>query len=427
MIDFPSNPANGYIHSEQGQSWQWHSPPDCWAVASGGSLIGAGAGYIDPKDFGAPTDGVSPASAGIQAAIDAIINKSVNGSLWINRPYALDRPLTVYGRSAIHILGDASFDRRAFPNEFNGNRLYPHASMTEKELLKVGEFSKQDTNPQGIMIEGVNFDGRDINGDHVLNQVGLYVRDTSDVYLRRNYFGGFDRTDNTGFGVIVEGTAEGNCFGTISDNCIYSNSQHGIFYTGLGTTDMRHSNNLYVGVTRAMTLGYDDRNPDNVRQQGGAGMQTTNDHFTYTGMPTAGWFIRNGGQGGSLMVTNNYFDQHGTAYPIRLGNAKVKLTNSHFLMAAAQNSQGLIRVQTSGSQQTIVSHNTVDLVGSELQSLVHYTAITSEPTGGVITANEVYGVSGNDAWKGHAMLGDGTVIDNIEKANLVIKHNVRTI
>lgn len=371
---------------------------------SGGGGGGSG-GFVTPQDFGAPEEGYYPASQYIQTAIDRLAERELTGVVWLDREYALEQPLVL--RKGVILAGNLNVNRRDFPATFNGVRLYPHDSAPQgMTLIQIGTAGNMGDNPNGTYMAGLALDGRLANGTHLLGCIGLYIRDTSDVRFQDGYLGGFDRTNNTGFGAIIEGSGEGNCFGTSFHNSIIHNCQHGIFYTGLGTTDMRHSNNLYVGVTRALTLGWDDRGGSLV-QQGGAGMQIVNDHFTYTGMPTAGWFIRSGGQGGSLMVANTYFDQHGTAEPIRLGNAKAKFLGCHFLMAAAQNAQGLIRVMTGGTQQVIVQGCTVDLMGSTLKSLVFYSAISTTPTGGIVTGNMVYGTG--SAWVGFTTNSAGLI------------------
>ena len=379
-------------------------------------------GIVSPLSFGAPSDGVSPASLGIQAAIDAVASRGATGVVWFDRPYAIDTSLVL--PPGVILKGNASYNRRDFPNTFNGVRLYPHASAPDGiSLLNVGGVGTMSSNPNGGYIDGLAFDGRLYNGDHKTGCVGMTIRDTSDFRIFNTYFGGFDRTNNTGICVLVEGTGEGNCFGTTFAQCIFSNSQHGVIYTGLGTTDMRHSNNLYVGVTRALSIGYDDRAPGSPVQLGGAGMQIVNDHFTYTGMPTAGWYIRNGGQGGSLMVANTYFDQHGTGTPIRLGGSKTKIIGSHFLCAKSQNSPGLIRVMSGGSQQTIVANCTVDLNECALQSLVYYSAKEGTPTGGVITGNMAYGTGAS--YLGAAIDSTGTLLPDAATASWVNNNNVR--
>lgn len=388
---------------------------------------GALGDLVSPSDYGAPTDGTSPSSEGIQAAMDAIASGERSGILWFDRPYAIDREI-VYKKGVL-CMGNGAWDRRSFPNTFHGNRLYPHASLTANSagqdsirLMRIGEFGQMEDNPQSVMLRGVCFDGRGFDGQHVLSLTGLLVRDTSDVRFLDGYFGGFDRTANTGFGMLVEGSGEGNCFGTTVGNSIFSNSQHGLFFTGLGTTDMRIFQNLFVGVTRALTLGYDDRDLGAVSQLGGAGVQCTANHYTYTGMPSTGWFIRSGGQGGSLMCTNEYYDQHGQSFPVRLGNSKAKITNSHFLCAADQNALGLIRVSTAGSQQLICSHNTVDTKGSALKALVHFSAKAGIPTGGIIAQNEVYG--GQTAWVGHATDSSGAAIPDTDNGAYFQGQNV---
>lgn len=379
-------------------------------------------GIVSPLSFGAPSDGVSPASLGIQAAIDAVASRGATGVVWFDRPYAIDTSLVL--PPGVILKGNASYNRRDFPNTFNGVRLYPHASAPDGiSLLNVGGVGTMSSNPNGGYIDGMAFDGRLYNGDHKTGCVGMTIRDTSDFRTFNTYFGGFDRTNNTGICVLVEGTGEGNCFGTTFAQCIFSNSQHGVIYTGLGTTDPRHSNNLYVGVTRALSLGYDDRAPGAPVQLGGAGMQIVNDHFTYTGMPTSGWYIRNGGQGGSLMVANTYFDQHGTGTPIRLGGSKTKIIGSHFLCAKSQDSPGLIRVMSDGSQQTIVANCTVDLNECALQSLVYYSAKEGTPTGGVITGNMVYGTGAS--YLGAAIDSTGTLLPDAATASWVNNNNVR--
>lgn len=378
--------------------------------------------FVLPRQFGAPDDGKSPASAGLQAAIDALAGKARGGLIWIDRPYALDRGLIL--RPGVVLMGNGSFNRRTFPDSFLGARLYPHGSAPlGMSLLSVGASGAMGTNPNGGYIQGVALDGRKNSGGPLRGAVGLHIRDTSDFRAFNCYFGGFDRTDNTGICALVEGAAPGNCLGATFDHCIFSNSQHGVFYTGEGATDMRHSNNLYVGVTRALTLGYDDRGAT-LRQEGGSGCQVVNDHFTYTGMPAQGWFIRSGGQGGTLMVSNAYFDQHGSAYPIRLGNSKAKIVGCHFLMARAQHSPGLIRVQTAGSQQLVATGNTIDLRGSRLQSFVHYTAREGVPSGGIVSGNTVYGKG--QAWKGIAMDRSGTVLPPTDNGSFYLGQNVRS-
>lgn len=372
-----------------------------------------------PFEYGAPTDGVSPASAGIQAAIDQAYNDG-GGIVWFDASYAIDTPIVM--KRGVSLLGNASFNRRVFPDVFHGNELYMHESNSARELLNIGTFGNADNNPQATMIEGVCFNGKRQDTSDITDIVGVYVRDTSDTYFRRCCFGGFDRAGSTGYGIIVEGTGEGNCFGTIADNNIYSNSQHGITYIGLGTTDMRHSNNLYVGCTRAMSLGYDDRG-GTTRNEGGAGMQCVNDHFTYTGMPAQGWFIRSGSQGGTLFCNGAYFDQHGDAFPVRLGNAKAKIWGCHFLMAAVQDEKGLVRIGTAGSQETQVYCNSIDMNGSALQSLVHWAAGSGLPNNINVTSNNVYGVGTN--WKGHVTDNQMTVYDNVENDQTVIKFNTR--
>ncbi|MGR3376066.1 hypothetical protein [Salipiger abyssi] len=392
-------------------------------------LIRAGgvSGLVSPLDFGAPANGEDPAAVYLQATIDAVAEGARSGIVWIDRPFALEA--TVHLRPGVVLMGNGSFNRRSFPNSFNGVRLYPHDSAPEGlALLGAGAAGQMDDNPNGAYLQGLALDGRRAGGEHHRGCVGLLIRDTSDVRSFNSYFGGFDRTDNTGFCAIVEGTGEGNCFGTTFDQCVFSNAQHGVFYTGLGTTDMRHANNLYVGVTRALTLGYDDRpstvaEHGGIRQEGGAGMQIVNDHYTYTGMPSPGWFIRSGGQGGSLMIANTYFDQHGGAQPIRLGNSKAKLSNCHFLCAREQSQNGLVRVQTAGSQQLVFTHNTIDLNGCDLKAMIEYSAKAGIPTGGVVSQNEVYG--SGPAWRGAAINQTGEVIPDTDNGAFLLAQNVR--
>lgn len=358
----------------------------------------------DPELFGAPVNGEDPASQFIQDAIDCTAERG-GGIVWLHRPFALDRQLRLW--PGVVLKGNGSFNRRTFPNSYNGVRLYPHRHMQAGDnLLEIGG-SDFNSNPHGANLDGIAFDGRLLSGEHLPYAVGVSVTDTSDVRFFNSFWGGFDRTHGNGTAVLVRGSKKGASYGTTFDNCIISDCGNGVVYTGLGTTDMRHSNNLFVGVTRSVSLGHD---PETRIEEGGAGAQIVNDHFIYRGMPPNGWFLRSGKQAGSLSVMNSYFDKSRSRATIFLGNSRAKLIGNHFLAGPDQKAISLIRI--AGRKHRLVAcGNSIDLAGSEVRSFVYYTQ--GSPNGGIISFNLCYG--DGPSW-------DGFVLDQ-ELAVVIAQEN----
>ena len=169
---------------------------------------------------------------------------------------------------------------------------------------------------------------------------------------------------------------------------------------GEGVTDQRVSDTLFIGCTRGFSAGFDDSGGSDVNL-GGGGTQMTNTHFTYTGMPSGGWHMRLGSQAGDCMFTNIYFDQHGDAYGVRVGNVNNLFVGCHFLPAPACAGEGPVRVATAGSQHLIVMGCNANLNGSAVRSLVWYSAKAGVPDNGVVANNMVYGTG--TAWLGFAL------------------------
>jgi hypothetical protein len=124
------------------------------------------------------------------------------------------------------------------------------------------------------------------------------------------------------------------------------------------------------------------------------------------------------------MFTNIYFDQHGDAYAVRVGNVNNIFIGCHFLPAPACTREGLLRVTTARSQRLIVMGCNANLNGSAVQSLVWYSAKAGIPDDGVVANNMVYGTG--TAWHGFALDSNSTVIGNIDNGAYHLGGNCRS-
>lgn len=340
-------------------------------------------GLIRPSDYGAPTDGTSPASTGINAAIQAISSGTANGILFIDRPYALDAPLVVL--PGVRLLGTANGNRQNYPNTFTGGYLFPHGTFPQNTaMIQVGTSGNFTTNPCSVTFEGIGVSGMTADNQLVTGCAGLSAIDTADVHILNCFFANFDRSGGTGTAIAITATATNNGVGFEMSMSMLSNCYNGLILDGVGATDARISDNLFHSNTKGLSLG---------PTAGGGGCQLINNHYAYPSMPSVGFHLYVGVQAGDYIITNEYFDKAGSAVCVQLASAKGKFSGNHFLADPTSTVTGLVKLSTGGSQQITFTNNQCNANGSSIQSLLWTSAHAGLPTGGVYAMNTVYGTA----------------------------------
>jgi hypothetical protein len=120
----------------------------------------------------------------------------------------------------------------------------------------------------------------------------------------------------------------------------------------------------------------------------------TGAHLTYTGMPSGGWHLNLGAQSGSYAISNCYFDQAGSATPVKLASSKGSIQGNIFLAAATSTATALVRLTTASQELSFVG-NQCNANGSSINALLWLSALSSgtTPTGGVYIGNTVFGTA----------------------------------
>jgi hypothetical protein len=366
-----------------------------------------------PEWFGTIT-GSSGDDVAIQAAINAVNTATAPGPVVITQPCAISNPLTLATGVNLTCIGQGN-RQVGPPDTFAGGYIFPASNFSDTALIKVGTAGSATTNPNGAILNGVCLSG--YNGStYVTNCIGVLITDTTDVHMTNCFLANFDRTGATGTCVSVTSATSGNGYGFCATNCIFSASWQGVYTTGAGVTDMRFSGNLWHSNTEALTIGGSNL--------GGGGTQITNDHFTYSGMPSTGWHFQNGSQAGDYTISNNYFDQGGAgATIVQLANAKGVFSGNHFLANSASSAATLVKLSTSGSQQITFCNNDCNGNGSNITSLFQTTAHSGAPTGGVYVGNAVYGTA--TALTSVLIDSGGSAITAANSSSLYVQGNVQ--
>jgi hypothetical protein len=199
------------------------------------------------------------------------------------------------------------------------------------------------------------------------------------------FLANFDRAGATGTCVLLASASSGNGVGFETQNTIFSNSWQALAGDGAGVTDLRLNGGLLHSNTEGITLG---------ATAGGGGLQMSNLHATYTGMPSGGWHLNLGAQSGSYVITGCYFDQAGSATPVKLASAKGVISDNTYLANSTSTATALVRL-TTASQELTFCHNSCNANGSSINALLWLSALTSgtTPTGGIYIGNSVYGTA----------------------------------
>jgi hypothetical protein len=333
----------------------------------------------------------------INAAISAINSGSAPGPLVLTQGYNIEETITLL--PGVNIWGSGQGNRQVFQDSFSGAYIRPNSSFpTNTPLITIGATGDATTNPCGATLFGVNLSGLTAGSVNTSNCAGVLITDTADVHMINCFLADFDRPGGTGTCVGLVSSTSGNGVGFIADCCIFSASWQGINGEGAGVTDLRIANCLFHSCTENLTLGTGASGGGGLTGSGGGGgLQLTNSHFTYTGMPSTGWHLSLGSQAGDFTISNNYFDQAGSAIPVQLATAKGILSNNHFLAASTSSANSLVKLSTSTSQELTFMGNDLNTNGSGVFSFLQTTAHSGTPTGGVYLGNVVYTGTGGDA------------------------------
>jgi hypothetical protein len=337
----------------------------------------------------------------INAAISAINAGSAPGPLVLTQGYNIEETITLL--PGVNIWGSGQGNRQNFQDTFTGAYIRPNSSFpSNTPLITIGATSTTLTeaaaNPCGATLFGVNLSGLTAGSVNTSNCAGVLITDTADVHMINCFLADFDRPGGTGTCVGLVSSVSGNGVGFTADACIFSASWQGINGEGAGVTDLRIANCLFHSCTENLTLGTGASGGGGLTGSGGGGgLQLTNSHFTYTGMPSTGWHLSLGSQAGDFTISNNYFDQAGSAIPVQLATAKGILSNNHFLAASTSSANSLVKLSTSTSQELTFMGNDLNTNGSGVFSFLQTTAHSGTPTGGVYLGNVVYTGTGGDA------------------------------
>lgn len=365
--------------------------------SSGG--ITAYASLISPVEYGAPTNGTSPAATYIQQVIDAIASGARSGILWIDRTYSLESTLVVPAGLGM-ILFQPGADLQSSPAVFAGGRLRPHGLMSEDSpLLQVGELGSVATNPHGLVIQNGTFDGRTPDGSYHPGCIGVDVQDTRSVRIVAGAFYGFDPAGD-GIGLNVLGASSATATGTRLSDSRFVLCNQGVVYAGDGAVDQQHSGNLFLQCYAAVTAG--------LGGTGGAALSIRGDFFSAPGLTAGGYYLRTGPNAVQLSVSQATFDAHGQVVPVRLGNARALVQSCTFSCAADQDAVTLIEIEGAVTQEAQILGNTLNRNGSEIASFVKYADISGTPTQGIVADNVAIGAS--SAWVGFVIDGANALV-----------------
>jgi hypothetical protein len=352
-------------------------------VATGpGAAIWQGVSGARPEWFA--TIGAGSDDVAINAAITAVHNGTVPGPVCLTQPYSIASTITAL--PGVNIVGTGQGNRAVFPDTFTGGCVQPSSTFpANTPLMTIGTSGDPATNPCGITLYGVCMSGLTSGGADVTGCVGVLGTDTADIHLIDCFLAGFDRTGATGCCVSLTSGTAGNGVGFEAQNCVFSDSYQGIYTTGAGVTDMRIASCLFHSCTEQATFG--------AANLGGGGLQMSDNHLTYTGMPSTGWHLWLGSQAGDFMISNDYYDQGGSAIVVQLATAKGNITGCHFLATSTSTATALVKLSTSGSQELTFCSNSANGNGSSIEGLLWTSAHTGNPTGGIYVGNSVFGTA----------------------------------
>jgi hypothetical protein len=352
-----------------------------------------------PESFG--TIGTGHDGEYINAAISAISLGNAPGPLLLEGTYNIEETINfTNGLIGVNVQGNGQGNRQVEPPDtFSGGVIQPAVGYpVNTPLITVGTLGDYTTNPCGIRFTGVCLSGTTSTGSAITGCYGVLVTDTTDPHFDQCFFANFDRADGTsGGGVCVYVTSSavaGYGYGFSMTNSILSASAYGIYTSGIGVTDMRISNNLLHSNTCGITIGGASLAGQTPASGGGGGTQLMNNHYTYSGMPTAGYHLYMGSQAGGSTVCHEYFDQAGVPnVPVQLVTAKIVLCNNNFLANGSSTAQSLVKLETS-SQEMIFNNNLCNANGSSLASVLQTSAHSGLPTGGTYSLNSAFGTTG---------------------------------
>jgi hypothetical protein len=345
-----------------------------------------------PEWYGTIT-GTSGDQTALTAAISAINAGSSPGPLVLTQRYAIDSTVTLLAGVDVVCVGQGN--RQNFPDTFTGgvvvpSSLFPTGSATP--LIAIGSTGTPTTNPCGVTLDGLCLNGivGGTGSTNAANCVGLLVTDTADVHLTNAYLANFDRPGGTGTAISLASSSAGNGVGFVLEHSVISASQQGLYAYGAGVTDLRLEGNLWHACTEQITLGY-----NGTSSAGGGGFQIVNDHFTYTGVPSTGWYLLTGSQAGDFQVTNCYMDQAGSSVPVQLGNDKGVFADCHWLAASTSTAVSLAKVTVSAPAELNFTGHNVNLNGSSLTALLQTSAHAGIPAGGLWLNNTCFNTGGS--------------------------------
>lgn len=342
-----------------------------------------------PEWFGTVT-GTSGDQAALNAAITAINAGTSPSPLVLTRQYAIDSTVTLL--TGVDVVCSGQGNRQVgLPDGFTGgvicpSTLFPTGSATP--LLAIGTSGDATTNPNGITLDGLCLNGvvGGTGSTYATNCQGLLVTDTADVHVTNAYLANFDRPGGTGCAIYLTSGTAGNGVGFTLNHSVISASQKGLYTTGAGVTDLRMAGNLWHSNTQAISLG--------TSGTGGGGYQITNDHATYSGMPSGGWHLATGGQAGDFLLSNVYFDQAGSTVCVQLGNDKGVCSGCHWLATSTSTAVSLVAVTISAPAEMVFTGNNANLNGSSVTALLQTSAHAGIPSG-VWFNNWCYGTGGS--------------------------------
>jgi hypothetical protein len=335
-----------------------------------------------PEWYG--TTGSGSDDVAINAAINAVNAGTAPGPVALTGQYVISNTITV--KPGVNLVGTGQGNRQVGPPDtFAGAYISPSSSFpSSTALITIGAASAPTTNPTGAVLDGVCLSGYcNGNASYVSGCVGVLVTDTADVHLINCFIANMDRGGATGTCIKLSSASAGNGVGFDMTNCVLSASWRGLYGDGAGVTDLRVTGNLFHSNTEGLTLG---------ATAGGGGGQFASNHYTYSGMPSAGWHMSLGSQSGDFMVCNEYFDVGGSARVVQLATAKGIFSNNHFLATSTSTAVSLVKLSTA-SQELNFSNNDCDGNGSSITALLQTSAHASTPTGGVYLGNTVYGTA----------------------------------
>lgn len=281
----------------------------------------------------------------VESEITPPINVSLVGYQTYNRTLALAAPMTSF--------------------------LCPTPNFSGSSLLQLGvsgNGSLVSTNPHGINVFGIGFNGNDINGVQRANSL-VNQNDTAEVKYQNSSF-----VNGVTYGTNIQSTVASNN-GSVSPHftdCDWNNSSTNLNADGLGSTDGYLTNCLVRNPTNAnIQLG--------ISNAGGGGWLINNTHLVGSGTQNANHIKTGTSAIPVLLGGNTYLDTIGGTYIVGCGN--LQLSNVTILLPG----------------------------GTSISEIISLPGVNPRLTANNITIN----TNGNTGVKGLFQLIDASAVENL--------------